>query len=327
MAHKNAAQLKIIGFGSQAQAWGLNLVDSGTPPSVLLRKQSASLKKAQELGLQTELLEDFKSDAPCWFALLTPDDTHSEILDLIAPKVVSGSTFVYAHGQSIVSDELDKKYPQFNHALLAPKAIANQVRSRFKNKGPLGAVYDIRPTQKQETTTIKEKLLKLAKDIGINRGPYPATFEQETHADLYSEQTLLCSAIPYLAKMSYEKLVEKGIPSELAYMECWFELKLIVDTLCEKGPEEFFNLISPAALIGGEKARHLLFDSDYEAKLDRILNDIQTNKFQSQLKESDAKTVRESIVKQWCSSPLQKAHESLGQDFFPPEKVINERGI
>ena len=40
----------------------------------------------------------------------------------------------------------------------------------------------------------------------------------------------------------------------------------------------FFNLISPNALIGGEKAKNL-FDDDFEQKLNSLIDDIWSKKF------------------------------------------------
>lgn len=315
----------IVGLGSQAMAWAQNLRESEQKFSILARKNGDSYQRAQSYIFNTQSLEDFQSEVPCWIFLLTPDDTHLDILRQLSPRLSRGSSILYAHGQSFVSEHLAQEFPQFHHLLLAPKAIAHEVRQRFVHKMPLGAAYDIVLSQDQNSSqetysAIEKQLMNLASAIGINLGPYRTSFHDEMVADLFSEQTLLCSSIPYLARMSFEKLCKQGLSKELAYMECWFELKLITDTLCKIGPERFFEMISPTALAGGLKAKEKLFDQAFEEKFDQLLENIQSGAFNKELKETDISQLRQEVLADWKQSPLTSFHQQEGKKFFKGQK-------
>jgi ketol-acid reductoisomerase len=123
-----------------------------------------------------------------------------------------------------------------------------------------------------------ETLLLLARKLGINCGPYACDFSQEALADMFSEQAVLCSTLPYVAKSAFEILLSKGIPKELAFYECFYEMKLIIDTLLKVGPEAFFQMISPNAFIGGERASKILFDDHFHVALNKLWDDLENGK-------------------------------------------------
>jgi ketol-acid reductoisomerase len=208
---------------------------------------------------------------------------------------------------------LDKKFPKIQHVLYAPKSIGSELRRQFELKGKLGAVYSLEHF-KGDSTQFEEWLLKLAHAMGINMGPYKTTFKNETQADLYSEQGLLCSLVPYAAGEMFSHLVETGIEPELAYFECWHELKLIVNAMVDKGPEGFFDLISPNALIGAEKGYHRLFTPDFHKNLRSLLTDIQTGTFDKEIDQTNVEETREIIRARWQKAPLMKTFKDIHQD-------------
>jgi ketol-acid reductoisomerase len=106
-----------------------------------------------------------------------------------------------------------------------------------------------------------------------------SNFKNETYADLFSEQSILCSLLPYASEMIFNKLVDKGIEKELAYFESWYEVKLIADTLMKIGPQKFFDLISPNALLGSKKGKDFLLDSHFQSQLNKLLDNIYSEDF------------------------------------------------
>ena len=46
------------------------------------------------------------------------------------------------------------------------------------------------------------------------------------------EQAVLCGGVSALIKAGFETLVEAGYQPEMAYFECYHEMKLIVDLIC-----------------------------------------------------------------------------------------------
>lgn len=306
-------RLTIIGFGNQAKAWSQNLKDSGFPVRVALKPESPSIEAAIKLGFEVVEIGSEEFYAGEAFALLTPDMTHQELMTSHGHLFREGSVILYAHGYSLLKHDFHKRFPHLQHVLYAPKSIGSELRRQYELKGKLGAVFSLEFFQ-GDTAAIEKWLMKLAHAMGINMGPYPTSFERETQADLYSEQGLLCSLIPYTAGEMFRHLVEAGIEPELAYFECWHELKLIVNAMVDKGPEGFFDLISPNALIGAEKGYHKLFTKEFHANLRSLLTEIQNGKFNQELDEANVEETRKIIRERWAKSPLMKTFHKIQQD-------------
>lgn len=307
-------RIVIVGFGSQAKAWALNLRDGEHDVLVALRSGSKNWEIAQKLGFPVYALTDLELKNEDAFVLLTPDHTHLEILNEMSQTIKPGAKIIYAHGYSYLKGQFKTHFKNYSHLLLAPKAIASEVRFQFETKGKLAAAFSLDGSLNpiEDEIFLKE----LSQSIGITYGPIPCSFQQETYADLFSEQGLLCSLLPYGALLTFNKLLSKGIPKDLAYMECWYELKLIADTLVKLGPLKFFDLISPNAMIGGEKAQKLLLNKEFSEGLDTLLSDIWSEKFFSEQESTDQIKLKEELLDFWKNEELTKAHENYGPHLF-----------
>jgi ketol-acid reductoisomerase len=298
----------IVGFGSQAKAWAMNLRDSHVSFVVALNPGSHSLIKAQDLGFKTIELETNAISQYENFLLLMPDDQHKVFFNKNLNFLKNGSRFIYAHGFSLSKERLHEKYSQFAHAMLAPKAIASDVRFQYETKGKIGAVY----------FTANNDDLKFVKELASKLGftaLYAAHFEEECLADLFSEQSILCSLLPYGALKSYNILIENGLPRELAFMECFLELKSISQALVTLGPEAFFNLISPNALIGSEKGKDMLINTQFDEALNKIFTDIKNKKFYKET-EIDHNELRTKILNRWKHEHLSETYNLLKNELI-----------
>lgn len=306
-------RLSIIGFGNQAKSWAHNLKDSGFPLRVALKPDSPSIEAAVVQGFDVVEIGSKKFFEDRAFVLLTPDNSHHELMTSFGHHFQANSIVLYAHGFSLLKNQFQQRFPHLRHVLFAPKSIGSELRRQYELKGQLGAVYSLEyltgPTQQ-----IEEWLIQLARALGINMGPYQTSFERETQADLYSEQGLLCSLVPYAAGEMFSHLVEAGIEPELAYFECWHELKLIVNAMVDKGPQGFFDLISPNALVGSEKGYQKLFTNDFKNNLKSLLTDIQSGKFNQELDDTGVEELRRTIRQRWQESPLMKTFNQINQD-------------
>jgi len=310
-------QVVIIGYGAQAKAWSRNLRDSDWEVKIALRAKSPSIELAQTHDFKCLDLKDSELSDESIFVVLTPDHTHLDILKGLESIASKGSTFIYAHGYSCTAHNFFTKFSNWSHVLLAPKAIASEVRFQYETKGKLGAVVSFEGLEDRENKQdIQNTVHQLASDLGITAGPYNGTFKEETYADLFSEQSLLCSLLPYGALHSYNALRNKGISKEIAYLECWMEVKLIADTMCKLGPHKFFDLISPNALIGGEKAQQQIFDKAYQETLDKLLKDIWSEKFFTEVDQTNIKDLKDRVNKFWSQQELSQTHEEMGPELF-----------
>ncbi len=303
-------RLTIIGFGNQAQAWAQNLSDSAFPFRVALQPDSASFDKVVRLGFETVEIgtKEFFEDRA--YVLLTPDHTHHSFMMSYGHQFTESSVILYNHGFSLTKNKFQDHFPHLKHVLFAVKAIGSEIRKQYLVKGQMGAVYSFEYI-KSETTNLENWLQKMSEALGINMGLFKTTFEHETQADLYSEQGLLCSLIPYTAGEMFKHLVDSGVEPELAYLECWHEMKLIANAMVDKGPEGFFDLISPNALVGSEKGYQRLFTPEFKSNLKSLLTEIQDNKFNDELDNADVEGLRKTIRERWSSAPLMKTFHAI----------------
>ena len=303
-------RLTIIGFGNQAKAWSQNLKDSAFPFRVALQPDSPSIHKVLELGMEVVEIgsPDFFEDRA--FVLLTPDDTHHSFMNQFAHQFHPESLILYNHGFSLTKNSFHLDFPKLKHVLFAVKAIGSEIRQQYLSKGKFGAVYSFEFVN-GETTVLEKWMKAMAQALGVNLGLFKTTFEHETQADLYSEQGLLCSVIPYTAGEMFKHLVESGIEPELAYLEVWHEMKLIAIAMVDKGPEGFFDLISPNALVGSEKGFERLITPEFKSNLKSLLTEIQNNTFNEELEKTNVPELRATIRKRWANSPLMKTFKDM----------------
>jgi len=299
----------LVGFGSQAKAWALNLRDSKVSFKVALNPNSKSKAIAEAMGFECIELESQNLINFSTFLMLFPDDKQISFFEKNLPYLKAKSHFIYAHGFSLSKDRLHEKFSQFSHSLLAPKAIASDVRFQYETKGKIGAA------SYAPDSTCEEELKNLAAKLGFT-ALYKSHFEEECMADLFSEQTLLCSLIPYVSLKSYNLLRKNGISAEVAFMECFLELKSISQAFVNLGPQGFFNLISPNALIGSQKGRNMLLGESFDRALEQIFIDIKNKQFYKEV-EIDANLLRQNVLKEWDQ-------EELSQTFIKlkPELIV-----
>ena len=301
-------KVAIIGFGSQAKAWALNFRDSSLEVTIALRKNSPSLEAVKSLNFKAIELGPELKDFPI-ICLLIPDHLHNDFLKQNQEFITPETLIIYAHGASYVQFSLEENFPQLNHALLAPKAIASEVRYQFETKGKLGACF----SAKDENKPI---VLKLAKALGVTGGPFETKFKDEAFADLFSEQSLLCGLLPYAAEKSYQLLRKKGISKEVAFMECWLEVKLIADAMVKLGPEAFFQLISPYALKGAVDAQEVLFDKAYQEKLEMLWNRVESGEFLKSVETTDMNELRDKTLNLWREREINQVYGDIIHDLI-----------
>lgn len=308
--------IDLVGFGSQGKAWALNLRDSKQRVRVLLRKGSRSGDLVSRLGFESDELSAKTLAQSKILLLLIPDSEQKKFLLQYKNNLSPNTLIIYAHGFTVASTDIVSTTPHLHHGLLAPKAIASEVRFQYETQGKLLGVHDLicakntTPVEEEKTFSL---LLQLGKKLGLTSN-YKNHFIEETKADLFSEQSLLCSLLPYGAKLSFEKLVDNGCDPKLALLECFLELRSISKALVDLGPEAFFNLISPNALLGSEKAYELLIDKNFTDKLDILWKDIDNTHFQkfcAEMSEEEVSRIREKILTRFRESTFNQTFQNL----------------
>jgi len=207
----------VIGYGAQGRAHALNLRDSGIPVVVGLPAKSRSRLTARRDGLRLATTSASVRQADVLFLAL-PDTRMSAIYrDEIAPFLRRGQTLLFAHGFAIhyrtiiPPDDVDV-------IMVAPKGLGPMVRTQFVAGQGVPCIVAI---QQDASGHAREVALAYAKAIGGTRaGVIETTFQEETEADLFAEQAVLCGGMSALVEAGFEILVNAGYQPEVAYFEC-----------------------------------------------------------------------------------------------------------
>ena len=266
----------IIGFGSQGHAHALNLHESGVNVIVGLYEGSKSWKHVEDLGLKVMTTAEAVKAADI-IMVLTPDEKQAAIYkNDIAPYLTEGKALAFAHGFNIHFKQI---VPPANVDvfMIAPKAPGHTVRSEYKEgKGTpcLVAVY-----QDASGHCLDTALAYGAGIGGARAAILETTFKCETETDLFGEQAVLCGGLVELVKAGFETLTEAGYPPELAYFECYHEMKMIVDLMYESGIHFMNYSISNTAEYGEYYAGPKVINEQSREAMKEILTRIQNGEF------------------------------------------------
>jgi len=299
----------ILGYGNQGRTHALNLRDGGFRVLVGLRenspKRSIAQQDAIELSSLTETAE--RSD---FIVFAVPDLAHPEVFAEIHPHLRQGKVLCFLHGFS-VHYGLVKPSPDLSVVLMAPKGVADEFRKRFIEGLGVPGVVAVAQDPSGDAFRL---VLAYGKAVGCARaGLYPSSFQEETEADLLTEQALLCGGVPFLAQRVYNTLLEAGFSPEIAFFETLQELKLIVDLLYEKGLAGMYSRISPTAHFGALRAIQKLEDSDLSAAVAHIFADIRSGRFARELieKQSELSALFADHLEKLGNSPLERAFKKI----------------
>ena len=126
----------------------------------------------------------------------------------------------------------------------------------------------------------RQLALAYAKAIGGTRaGVIETTFQEETEADLFAEQAVLCGGMSAWVEAGFDILVEAGYQPEMAYFECVHELKFIVDLMHRAGLSGMRARISETAKWGAISVGPKIIDESVRRQMKKSLLDIQDGKF------------------------------------------------
>ncbi|MBM3274464.1 MAG: ketol-acid reductoisomerase, partial [Candidatus Sericytochromatia bacterium] len=239
-------RVAVLGYGAQGHAHALNLRDSGADVVVGLRPGAARHGDAVAAGFEVQTSRSAVRAAE-FVAMLVPDEAMAAVYAEIEPGLARRAALVFAHGFALHYGQLAPR-SDLDALLVAPKGQGRTVRSAFETGRGVPAIVS---AHRDATGKGRERALAYAGALGCGRaGVIEATVGQETEADLFSEQAVLCGGVTQLVRTGFEVLVEAGYPPEVAYFECLHELKLVVDLLHDGGLVGMHRGISNTAEFG-----------------------------------------------------------------------------
>ncbi len=266
----------IIGYGSQGHAHAQNLKDSGVHVVVGLRPNSASVKKAQEAGLEVCTTAEAAKKGDL-IMILTPDQNQPDIYEKdIKPNLEAGNVLMFAHGFAIHFNQIVPP-KDVDVIMVAPKGPGHTVRSQYlEGRG----VPSLIAVHQDADGKAKDYALAYACGIGAGRaGIIETTFRAETETDLFGEQAVLCGGVCELMQAGFDTLVEAGYEPEMAYFECIHEMKLIVDLINSGGFAMMRYSISDTAEYGDYVTGKRLITEDTRKEMKKVLTEIQDGTF------------------------------------------------
>ena len=285
-------KIAVIGYGSQGHAHALNLQDSGCDVRVGLREGSKSWQAAEEAGLKVMTVADAAKEADL-IMILAPDEKQAEIYEQsIAPNLNSGDTLAFAHGFNIHFGYI-KPPADVDVIMIAPKGPGHMVRRVYQEGAGVPCLIC---AEQDASGQAMDVALSYAWGIGGARaGVIETTFKNETETDLFGEQAVLCGGLTSLIQAGFETLVEAGYPPEMAYFECFHEVKLIVDLMYEGGMKKMRYSISNTAEYGDYYAGEKVITDSSKAAMKEILKRIQDGSFADEFIE-DSKNGQKKLL-------------------------------
>ncbi len=275
----------VLGYGAQGRAHALNLRDSGIRVVVGLPPKSRSRVQARRDKIRLTTTPAAVRQADLIFLAL-PDTRMPEIYEAeIAPQLRPGQALLFAHGFAIHYHTIAPP-PDVDVIMVAPKGLGPMVRTQFAAGGGVPCVFAI---QQDASGGARQLALAYAKAIGGTRaGVLETTFQEETEADLFAEQAVLCGGMSALVEMGFEVLVKAGYQPEMAYFECLHELKFIVDLMHQAGISGMRARISETAKWGDMTNGPKIIDASVRKRMEKLLGEIRRGRFAADWLEETA---------------------------------------
>lgn len=276
LAPLKSKSICVVGYGSQGRAQALNLRDAGYRPTIGLPLRSRSVVRAKRDGFVVRTTADACREANIVF-MLAPDHLHGDIYKTdIEPNLQTGTMLVFAHGSSIHFGLLQPGNG-VSVVLLAPLGPGKRLRELRGHRDGVACFFAIHG---KKSLKIRATALALARAIGcLPAGAIETTFAEEAVGDLFGEQAVLCGGLSALLQAGVETMVRHGASPANAYLECVYQLDLIVDLIKSDGLRGMFAQISPTAAFGARHAAPRVISRPSRKAMDSLYSYIDSGKF------------------------------------------------
>lgn len=277
-------KLGIIGFGNQAQAWAMNLFDTGLEVYIGLRVPSPSTQPAIEKYIEVLPVDRVAKMCDIICALIPDEEIPGCLAEDVFPHIEDGAMVVLAHSFALFADKI-KLPPGMDCIVLAPHGPGPAVREAFTGGSGLPAQLAM---VQDHTGNAEEIALGLASGLGFTKGGLRRTdFRQEAIIDLFSEQAVLVGGVLSLVKQALETLKEAGYDPAISKVSCLDEIIGTASLFTENGLAEGLDKVSAAAAYGALKAEGLLRAPLREA-FKILLDSIESGQFAEEFEKASS---------------------------------------
>jgi ketol-acid reductoisomerase len=267
--------IAVAGYGNQGRPQALNLRDSGCAVIVGAREGGRGRKRAQDDGFTVAAVAEAARRADILMMLL-PDEVQGEVYDNeIRDALRPGAALCFAHGFSVAFGGI--RGEEFDLLLVAPKGQGGRLRETYLEGTGLPCFVGIGHDASGDAKRIA---LAVAGALGCLRtGAYETSFREEAVSDIFGEQAVLCGGVTALMKRAFDVLVKKGHSPEVAYFECFHEVKIIVDLFSRLGLSGMRDVISGTAAFGSLTFGEDLIGEDVEKNMEKLYDRIASGAF------------------------------------------------
>jgi ketol-acid reductoisomerase len=270
-------RVAVIGYGSQGRTHALNLRDSGVADIVVgLKPGSPTRVRAESDGFPVLTAGDATAGADV-VAVMVSDEAHRDLwANEIEPSIRPGTALIFAHGLSVRFGLVTPR-ADLDVILASPKGIGPRIRDLYEAGEGVFCLFGVH----QDATGGAHALgLSYAAALGCGRkGILETTFAAECESDLFGEQVVLCGGVAELIDAAFMKLVNAGYPPEVAWFECFYEVKLVTDLMFERGVAGAFAKISNTAEYGAYLTGPRVIGEPSRAAMDQVLGEVQDGSF------------------------------------------------
>ncbi len=273
--------MAVIGYGSQGRTHALNLRDSGVADIVIgLKDGSPTRAKAQADGFTVMTAGQAATGADV-VAVMVSDEGHRDLWrDDLAPAMKPGAALIFAHGLSVRFSLVEPR-PDIDVILVSPKGIGPRIRDLYEAGEGVFCLFGV---HQDATGAARGVGLSYAAALGCGRkGILETTFAAECESDLFGEQVVLCGGVSELVDRAFMTLVRAGYPAEVAWFECFYELKLVTDLMFERGIAGAFGRISNTAEYGAYLTGPRVIGEPTQAAMDDVLTEVRDGSFVQRL--------------------------------------------
>ncbi|PZO01255.1 MAG: ketol-acid reductoisomerase [Alphaproteobacteria bacterium] len=270
-------RVAIIGYGSQGRTHALNLRDSGVAQIVIgLKPGSLTRARAQADGFTVHTAAEATAGADV-VAIMVSDEAHRDLWrDEIEPGIRPGAALIFAHGLSVRFGLVTPR-ADLDVILASPKGIGPRIRDLYEAGEGVFCLFGVHQDYSGSAHALG---LSYAAALGCGRkGILETTFRDECESDLFGEQVVLCGGTVELVDAAFMKLVEAGYPPEVAWFECFYELKLVTDLMHSLGPAGAFARISNTAEYGAYLTGPRVLGTQSREAMDTVLSEVRDGSF------------------------------------------------
>jgi ketol-acid reductoisomerase len=268
-------KIVIAGYGNQGRPQALNLRDSGHEVIIAGRHRGKGLERARRDGFEAVPLDEGSSIADV-FLMLLPDEVQGRVFrEVIAERLRPATALCFAHGFSVAFGEIAPS--GLDVILVAPKGQGERLREAYLEGSGLPCLLGV---ESDSSGTALQTALAVAHGLGCLRvGAFETSFREEAVSDLFGEQAVLCGGVVALVKQAFDVLTGHGFSPEVAYFECFHELKIIVDLFSKHGFAGMRDMISGTAAYGSLQYGESVITDDAIEELEKIFKRIDSGEF------------------------------------------------